>query len=127
MSLRVIVEAHYGRLQAINLETRKTAWVARDRAPMTSGVLATEGGVLFAAAFDRYVRAYDDATGKVLWRTRLNDVSSSTPIAFSVGGKQYVAITTGQGGFHAASYAVLVPEMVSPPDRSAMLWVFALP
>jgi mono/diheme cytochrome c family protein len=24
-------------------------------------------------------------------------------------------------------YAVLVPELLSPPDRSAMLWVFALP
>jgi hypothetical protein len=44
-----------------------------------------------------------------------------------VDGKQYVAVITGQGGFHAASYAVLVPELVSPPDRSAMLWVFELP
>ena len=94
---------------------------------MTSGVLATAGGVVFAGAFDRFFRAYDDATGKVLWQTRLNDVSSATPITYSVGGKQYLAVTTGQGGFHAASYAVLVPELVSPPDRSAMLWVFELP
>ena len=119
-------DGKYGRLQAINLETRKTAWVTRDRAPMTSGVLATAGGVVFAGAFDRVFRAYDDATGKVLWQTRLNDVSSSTPITFSVGGKQYIAVTTGQGGFHASSYAVLVPEFVSPPDRGAMLWVFGL-
>ncbi len=63
----------------------------------------------------------------MLWETRLNDVSSSSPITYSVGGKQYVAIVTGQGGFHAASYAVLVPELVSPPDRGAALWVFALP
>jgi hypothetical protein len=58
---------------------------------------------------------------------RFNDVSSATPITYSVGGKQYLAVPTGQGGFHAASYAVLVPELVSPPDRSAMLWVFELP
>jgi alcohol dehydrogenase (cytochrome c) len=116
-----------GRLQAIDLETRQTVWTARDRAPQTSGVLATAGGVVFASAFDRYLRAYDDASGEVLWQTRLNDVSSSTPISFSVGGTQYVAMVTGQGGFHAASYAVLVPELVSPPDRGAMLWVFALP
>ena len=62
-----------------------------------------------------------------MWETRLNDVSSSTPITYSVDGKQYVACLTGQGGFHAASYAVLVPELVSPPDRGAALWVFALP
>ena len=120
-------DGNYGRLQAINLETRKTVWTARDRAPQTTGVLATAGGIVFAGAFDRFIRAYDDASGKVLWETRLNDVSSSSPISFSVGGKQYIAVVTGQGGFHAASYAVLVPELTSPPDRGAALWVFALP
>ncbi len=120
-------DGKYGRLQALNLETRKTVWTARDRAPQTTGVLATAGGVVLAGAFDRYVRAYDDASGKVLWEARLNDVSSSSPITYTVGGKQYVAIVTGQGGFHAASYAVLVPELTSPPDRGAALWVFALP
>src|SRR5688500_7434983 len=96
-------DGKYGRLEAINLETRTPVWVTRDRAPMTSGVLATAGGVVFAAAFDRFFRAYDESTGKVLWQVRLNDVSSATPITYSVGGKQYLAVTTGQGGFHAAS------------------------
>jgi alcohol dehydrogenase (cytochrome c) len=82
---------------------------------------------VFAGAFDRVVRAHDEASGKVLWETRLNDVSSSTPITYSVDGRQYIAFVTGQGGFHAASYAVLVPELVSPPDRGSTLWVFALP
>lgn len=120
-------DGKYGRLEAIDLETRKPLWITRDRAPMTSGVLATAGGVLFAGAFDRFFRAYDQASGQVLWQTRLNDVSSATPITYSAGGKQYLAIATGQGGFHAASYAALVPELVSPPDRNAMLWVFELP
>jgi alcohol dehydrogenase (cytochrome c) len=119
-------DGKYGRLEAIDLETRKPVWTARDRAPQTTGVLATAGGVVFAGAFDRYIRAYDDATGRVLWQTRLNDVSSSSPVTFTAGGTQYVAIVTGQGGFHAASYAVLVPELASPPDRGATVWVFAV-
>ena len=120
-------DGNYGRLQAINLDTRKTVWTTRHRAPQTSGVLATAGGIVVTGAFDRYIRAYDDASGKVLWETRLNDVSSSSPISYSVAGKQYLAIVVGQGGFHAGSYAPLVPEMVSPPDRGAAIWVFALP
>jgi alcohol dehydrogenase (cytochrome c) len=120
-------DGNFGLLQAINLETRRTVWTARHRAPQTSGVLATAGGVVFAGAFDRVIRAYDDTNGKVLWQTRLNDVSSSSPISYSVDGKQYVAIVVGQGGFHAASYAVLVPELTSPPDRGAAIWVFTLP
>jgi glucose dehydrogenase len=90
-------------------------------------VLATAGGVVFAGAFDRVIRAYNDANGKVLWERRLNDVGSSSPITYSVGGKQHMTVVRGQGGFHAASYAVLVPELVSPPDRGAALRVFAGP
>jgi alcohol dehydrogenase (cytochrome c) len=120
-------DGKYGRVEAINLETRKPVWTTRDRAPQTTGVLATAGGVVFAGAFDRFIRAYDEANGKVLWQTRLNDVSSSTPITFSVDGKQYLAIVTGQGGFHAGSYEVLVPELKSPAEHASMVWVFALP
>jgi alcohol dehydrogenase (cytochrome c) len=116
-----------GRLQAINLAKRELVWTVRQRAPQTSGVLATAGGVVFAGSFDRYLRAYDDANGAILWEQRLNDVSSSSPMTFAIGDKQYVAIVTGQGGFHAASYAALVPELRSPPDRGAAIWVFELP
>jgi|SRR5437667_1070661 len=62
------------------------------RAPQSTGVLATAGGVVFAGALDRWFTAYDDATGKTLWRTRLNDVPNSAPITYMANGKQYVAI-----------------------------------
>jgi alcohol dehydrogenase (cytochrome c) len=120
-------DGNYGRLQAIDLATRETVWTARQRAPQTSGVLATAGELVFAAAFDRGFRAYDARTGRQLWETRLNDVSSSSPISYAVDGKQYVAIVVGEGGFHARSFAPLVPEFRSPPNRGATLWVFTLP
>jgi alcohol dehydrogenase (cytochrome c) len=120
-------DGKYGRLQAIQLDTRKTMWTTRQRAPQTTGVLATAGGLVFAGSLDRFLRAYDDATGKVLWESRLNDVSSAPPITYSVNGKQYVAIVVGRGGFQASAFAPLVPEIKNPTDRSAMLWVFAVP
>jgi alcohol dehydrogenase (cytochrome c) len=120
-------DGNYGRLQAINLETRKTMWTTRHRAPITTGTLSTAGGVVFAGALDRYLRAYDAANGKVLWETRLNDASSAVPISYAVNGKQYIAIVAGRGGFHYASYAPLVPELAAPPDRGSSVWVFELP
>ena len=36
-------------------------------------------------------------------------------------------IAVGEGGFHARSFAPLVPEFRSPPNRGASLWVFTLP
>src|SRR5690606_40990609 len=93
----------------------------------SSGVFASSGDLVFAGAFDRFVRAYDVKDGRMLWETRLNDVSSSSPISYAVNGKQYVAIVVGEGGFHARSFAPLVPELTSPPNRGAAVWVFALP
>jgi alcohol dehydrogenase (cytochrome c) len=61
-------DGKYGRIQAVNLATRETVWTARQRAPQTSGVLDTAGGVVFAGALDRWFSAYDDATGELLWK-----------------------------------------------------------
>jgi alcohol dehydrogenase (cytochrome c) len=120
-------DGKYGRFEAINLETRKPVWIDRQRAPQTTGALATAGGIVFDGSLDRYIRAYDDANGKVLWETRLNDVPSSCPITYSVNGKQYVAVVVGNGGAHAITWPPLVPEIQNPPGGGAELWVFELP
>ena len=117
----------YGRIQAINLETRKSAWTSRQRAPMTTGTLATAGGVVFAGALDRTFAAYDETSGARLWQTRLGDVPSNAPISYTVNGRQYIAMVVGNGGAQAATFPALVPEIRNPPDRGASVWVFALP
>ncbi len=119
--------ASTARLEALDLVTRKVLWTVRQRAPVTSGVLTTAGGLAFTATFDRVFHAYDSATGREVWRSRLNDVSSSSPISFAVHGKQYIALVVGEGGFHSRSFAPLVPELRSPLNRGAAVWVFALP
>jgi alcohol dehydrogenase (cytochrome c) len=120
-------DGKYGRLEAINLVTREVVWTERQRAPQTTGALATAGGIVFSGSLDRYIRAYDDSNGKMLWQTRLNDVPSSCPITYSVDGRQYLAVVVGNGGPQAASFTVLAPEIQNPPDRGAAIWVFELP
>jgi alcohol dehydrogenase (cytochrome c) len=124
---RLDSDGRYGRIQAIDLATRETLWTARQRAPQTTGVLATAGGLVFAGSLDRVFAAYDDATGEVLWQAKLNDVPSSSPISYAVDGKQYVAITVGHGSAHALTFPMLTPEIDLPVVRSATIWVFALP
>jgi alcohol dehydrogenase (cytochrome c) len=120
-------DGKYGRLVAVDFETRKVRWTVRQRAPQSTGVLATAGGVMFAGALDRVFAAYDDATGKELWRTRLNDVPNSAPITYMANGRQYVAVTVGNGGAQVATFPALTPEIRNPPDRGAAIWVFELP
>ena len=120
-------DGNYGRLEVVNLETQETVWIERQRAPITSGTLATAGGLVFAGALDRSFSAYNAQTGTKLWQTRLNDVPSSSPISYSVDGKDYVAMVVGAGGYQSRAYNMLVPEIQNPPDRNASVWVFELP
>lgn len=120
-------DGNYGRLEALDLTTRKPLWTVRQHAPVSSGVLTTAGGVTLAATYDRLLHVYDSANGHELWHSRLNDISSSSPISFAVNGKQYLALVVGEGGFHARSFQPLVPELRSPTNRGSTVWVFALP
>ena len=115
-----------GRVQAFDLKNRKVLWSARQRAPLTSGMLATAGGLFFTGGLDRGFAAYDDRTGKQLWTTRLADVPTGAPISFSVGGKQFVAIVTGYGTSLSTMFNTLVPEIQTPATSSSMVYVFAV-
>jgi alcohol dehydrogenase (cytochrome c) len=120
-------DGKYGRLQAINFVTKQTVWVERQRAPLTTGTLATAGGLVFVGSLDRSFGAHDAATGALLWKTRLNDVPSSAPISYSAAGQEYIAVIVGPGGFQSNAYLPLVPEIQNPPDHGAALWVFEAP
>ena len=120
-------DGNYGRLEVVNLETKATAWIQRQRAPLTSGTLVTAGGLVFAGSLDRMFSAFNAETGAELWHTRLNDVPSSSPISYSANGKEYIAMVVGAGGYQSRAYSFLVPEIQNPPDRNAAVWVFELP
>jgi len=125
--LRPDSDGKIGRVEAWNLETKKVLWVERQRAPQTTCMLDTAGGVVFAGSFDRYLKAYNDVTGATLWQMRMNDVPNSCPITYTVDGKQYLAVAVGSGGPITGTYPVLVPEIQNPPDHGAAIWVFELP
>jgi alcohol dehydrogenase (cytochrome c) len=115
-----------GRLEAINLETRKVVWMDRQRAPLASAMLATAGGLVFSGAQNRQFTAYDAATGRALWQAGLNATPSSSPVTYSVDGKQYIAVVSGGGGPLDAGGHSLAPELDNPAGGTT-LWIFKLP
>jgi alcohol dehydrogenase (cytochrome c) len=119
-------DGNVGRIDAIKLADRSQAWSHRQHAPATSAVLPTAGGVVFSGDLDRYFKALDDTTGKVLWQVRTNNMVNAFPVSYSVNGKQYVAVATGSGSGLGRSLATLVPDM-KVPEGGSTLWVFALP
>ncbi len=115
-----------GRIEAINLETRTVVWMHRQRAPIASAMLATAGGLVFGGAQNRQFAAYDAATGQVLWQVGLNATPSSSPVTYSVDGKQYIAVVSGGGGPLDAGGHSLAPELDNPAGGTT-LWIFKLP
>ena len=120
-------DGRYAVLQGIDMQAGKIRWQVRQRAPYNMGVLTTAGGVLFTGSVDRQFIAYDQATGKELWRTATTDIPNASPITYSVGGRQYVAMVTGHGNPLAAGLGAMEPDIEMPPVNSSAVIVFALP
>lgn len=91
-----------------------------------TAALTTAGGLAFAGDLDRYFRAYDVHTGKVLWETRLGTSVQGFPVSYAVDDEQYIAISTGLGGGSPRQ----VPDILSPeiryPQTGNALYVFKL-
>jgi quinoprotein glucose dehydrogenase len=66
------------------------------------GVVATAGGVIFAAATaDEKIRAFETHSGRVLWEHQLPAGGYATPSVYMVDGRQYVVIAAGGSGKNA--------------------------
>jgi quinate dehydrogenase (quinone) len=128
-------EPPFGSLTAIDMKTQKIKWqvplgTVEDTGPFgikmgvpipigmptIGGSLATQGGlVFFAATQDYYLRAFDSATGKEIWKARMPVGSQGTPMTYKSPktGKQYVVISAGGAR--------------QSPDRGDYVIAYALP
>ncbi|MGH9662019.1 MAG: PQQ-binding-like beta-propeller repeat protein, partial [Bryobacteraceae bacterium] len=103
----------WGNLTALDLRKGTIAWqvtlgefpeLTRRGLPPTGtenlgGTIVTAGGLVFiGATMDEKFRAFDSATGRVLWEHQLDAGAYATPAAYMAGGKQYVVVAAGGGG-----------------------------
>lgn len=105
----------WGTLTAIDVNKGSIAWqVPLGEVPGSGlkgtgsenygGPVVTAGGLVFIGAtnYDNMFRAFDAATGRLLWEAPLPAAGNATPAVYEVAGRQYVAIGAGGGKWGAA-------------------------
>ena len=83
-----------------SVDTGKKVWTHEyTKTPNWGSMLTTGGGLVFTGGTnDRKIHAFDASTGKLLWEHQTSSGIVAPPSTFTVNGKQYVAVTTGNGG-----------------------------
>ncbi|HXC51801.1 MAG TPA: PQQ-dependent dehydrogenase, methanol/ethanol family [Candidatus Limnocylindrales bacterium] len=106
-----------------NVSTHLTAWdpVRREQAwrvelgqGIPAGVLATAGDLVFQGTTWGKLRAYDAASGALVWEADTGTGIIAPPISYEVGGEQYIAVVAGLGG-SAGGHFIKFPN--SNPGR----------
>ena len=96
----------------------KAAWEVKENFPVWSGALATAGDLVFYGTMDGWFKALDAKSGALLWQFKTESGIIGQPISFAGdGGKQYVAVLEGVGGWAGA----VVSQDIDTRDGSAAL------
>ena len=77
----------------------KIKWSLPEKFSVWSGALATAGDVVFYGTLEGYLKAVDSNTGKELYRFKTPSGIIGNVMTYTHGGKQYVAVLSGVGGW----------------------------
>jgi glucose dehydrogenase len=110
------VDQMRGWLTAIDALSRTAQWRYQSSRPMVAAVTATSADLVFTGELNGDVIVLDGRDGSVLYRSKTGGAISGGIVTYQVGGKQYVAVTSG-----AATRFWRVPP------ASATVVVFSLP
>ena len=92
-------EQHMGNFIAWDARTGKIVWSLKEQFSVWSGALATAGNVVFYGTLEGYLKAVDAKTGKELYKFKTPSGIIGNVTTYEHGGKQYVAILSGVGGW----------------------------
>ena len=85
----------HGALWALDVRTGKLVAKAQFANPNESGLLSTDGDLLFVGHSNGRFAAYDADTLAEVWSFNLGTPITAPPMSYSVGGKQYIAVVAG--------------------------------
>lgn len=114
-----------GRFVAWDAGTGAIAWQLQEPYAVTSGALATAGGLVFYGTMDGWLKAVDQKTGQDLWRFKTPSGIVGNPITFlGPDRRQYVAVLSGLGGWLGQGGNGAFPDLATISNPGGVLTVF---
>src|SRR5579863_4876751 len=92
-------DSNMGNFIAWDGKTGKIVWSNKEQFSAWGGALATAGGVVFYGTLEGYMKAVDAKTGKELYKFKTPSGIIGNVMTYENGGKQYVAVLSGVGGW----------------------------
>jgi len=106
-------ETNMGNFIAWDGKTGKIVWSDPEQFSVWSGALATAGGIVFYGTLEGYLKAVDAKSGKELFKFKTPSGIIGNVMTYQHGGKQYVAVLSGVGGWAGIGLAA---GLTNPTD-----------
>jgi PQQ-dependent dehydrogenase (methanol/ethanol family) len=134
---------HRGEFAAWDPAAGRKVWAIPETFPAWSGALATAGDVVFYGTMEGWFKAVDARTGELLWQFKAGSGIIGQPVTYrGPGGKQYVAVLSGVGGWAGAvvsgdldirdgtaalGFVNAMKDLPQATTKGGELYVFSLP
>jgi lanthanide-dependent methanol dehydrogenase len=106
-------ESHMGNLIAWDASKGKIVWSNKEQFSVWSGVMTTAGGIACVGTLEGYFKCVDQKDGKELYKNRTPSGIIGNVMSYGHGGKQYIAVFSGVGGWAGIGLAA---GLTNPTD-----------
>ena len=118
--------AHLGEFMAWDPVAKKKVWSIKEDLMFVSGAMSTAGGLVFYGNQQGEVKAVDAKNGNVLWQFHMGTGIIQSPMTYSIGGKQYLAVVAGRSKGPPSFFGKTGQRVVDASPEGGILAVFEI-
>ena len=112
-----------GELRAFDPMTGVVKWSDSIAIPRYSGILSTDGGLVFTGNMDGEFEAFNAETGDKVWTYSTGSGIIGQPVTWEREGKQYITVANGSGGVYSLFSG---DERLASVPAGGNIWTFSI-
>ncbi len=118
--------ANLGEFIAWDPVTNKKAWSIKEDLPFVGAAMSTAGGLVFYGTQAGDVKGVDAKNGNILWQFKVGTGVMQSPMTYSIGGKQYLAVVGGRSIGPPSFFGKIGERVIAASPPGGILIVFEL-